>query len=154
LSSHEPRERSLRRERRWRDLFEQSGRGLPERYVELQPHDHATAERLRQAGAHGALWHRGRPMSARKGFSLIEIMVAMTILSIVLMSLAKISTQLGIRARGNDIIAKRNAVLQLEANKLGAVPYATLATWSTSTQTLWAGPFQYTRRLGITQTGP
>jgi prepilin-type N-terminal cleavage/methylation domain-containing protein len=88
-----------------------------------------------------------------KGFSLIEVMVAMTMLAIVLMSLAKMSLMVSLRGRDNDLFAKRTAVLQLEANKLGAIPYATLASWSTTTTTLNLGGFTYTRRMAIANTG-
>jgi prepilin-type N-terminal cleavage/methylation domain-containing protein len=88
-----------------------------------------------------------------KGFSLIEVMVAMTMLAIVLMSLAKMSLMVSLRGRDNDLFAKRTAVLQLEANKLGAIPYATLASWSTTTTTLTLGGFTYTRRMAIANTG-
>jgi len=89
----------------------------------------------------------------RKGFSLIEVMIAMTLLAIVLMSLAKMSIMVGLRGRGNDLVAKRTAVLQLEANKLGAIPYSSLSTWSTSPVTLMLGDFAYTRRMAIANTG-
>jgi prepilin-type N-terminal cleavage/methylation domain-containing protein len=88
-----------------------------------------------------------------KGFSLIEVMVAMTMLAIVLMSLAKMSLMVSLRGRDNDLFAKRTAVLQLEANKLGAIPYATLASWPTTTTTLTLGGFAYTRRMAIANTG-
>jgi len=89
----------------------------------------------------------------RKGFSLIEVLVAMTMLSVILLSIAKISIAIGVRARTNDVVAKRAAALQLEANKLGAVPFASLATWSTAAQTFNKGNFQYSRRLTITAAG-
>jgi prepilin-type N-terminal cleavage/methylation domain-containing protein len=85
----------------------------------------------------------------REGFSLVEVMVAMTMLAIVMMSLAKMSVTVATIGRTNDIIAKRNAVLQMEANKLGAVPFDSLATWSTTTKTFTQGSFSYTRRLSI-----
>jgi prepilin-type N-terminal cleavage/methylation domain-containing protein len=88
-------------------------------------------------------------MTQRKGFSLIEVMVAMTVLSIVMMSLAKIGVSIAVKGRTNDIVAKRNAALQLEANKLGTVPFANLGTWSTSTRTFTLGGFSYTRRTTI-----
>jgi prepilin-type N-terminal cleavage/methylation domain-containing protein len=88
----------------------------------------------------------------RKGFSLIEVMVAMTILSIVLLNLAKVTTALAIKGRGNDVVAKRAAALQLESNKFGAVPFASLAAWSTLPRTVTQGTFTYTRRLTITNT--
>jgi len=88
----------------------------------------------------------------RKGFSLIEVIIAMTLLAIVLMSLAKMSLMVGMRGRGNDLVAKRTAVLQLEGNKLGALPYSTLSTWSTTAQTLTLGDFTYKRRMAIANT--
>jgi prepilin-type N-terminal cleavage/methylation domain-containing protein len=90
---------------------------------------------------------------SRKGFSLIEVMVAMTMLAIVLMSLARMSLMVSLRGRDNDLFAKRTAVLQLEANKLGAIPYSTLASWSTTTTTLTLGDFTYKRRMAIANTG-
>lgn len=92
-------------------------------------------------------------MSARKGFSLIEVMVALTMLAIVLLSLAKISMAIGLRSRTNDIVAKRTAALQAEANKFGSIPYSTLATWPTATVRDTLGTFIYDRKLSITNTG-
>jgi len=88
----------------------------------------------------------------RKGFSLIEVIIAMTLLAIVLMSLARMSLMVAVRGRGNDLFAKRTAVLQLEANKLGAVPYSTLSTWPTTTKTLTLGDFTYKRMMAIANT--
>jgi prepilin-type N-terminal cleavage/methylation domain-containing protein len=91
----------------------------------------------------------GRPRS-RRGFSLIEVMVAMTLLAIILTVLAKFATIIAVRGRGNDLTTKRTSALQLEANKLGAAPFSTLATWSTANRTITQGDFTYTRRLTIT----
>ncbi len=90
-------------------------------------------------------------MTSRKGFSLIEVLVAMSVLSLVLLSLARVTTALALRSRGNDILAKRTASLQLEANKFGAVPYASLAGWPTADTTVVRGNFTYTRHLVITK---
>jgi len=87
--------------------------------------------------------------SKRLGFSLIEVMVAMTMLAIVMMSLARMSVTVATIGRTNDLVAKRNAVLQTEANKLGAAPFDSLATWSTTTKTFTQGNFSYSRRLTI-----
>jgi len=76
-------------------------------------------------------------------------MVAMTILSIVMMSMAKIGFSIAVKDRTNDLIAKRNAALQLEANKLNTVPFGNLGTWSTTTKTFKLGDFSYTRRTTI-----
>jgi len=89
----------------------------------------------------------------RRGFSLTEVIMAMTLLSVVLLSLAKMSFVLSQRSRANDLLAKRNAVLVQEANKFGAMPYASLANFSSGTQNFTAGDFKYTRRLTKTVTG-
>jgi prepilin-type N-terminal cleavage/methylation domain-containing protein len=91
--------------------------------------------------------NRRRPRAA---FSLIEVMVAMTVLGVIMLSLARLSVIVSVRGRGNDVQSKRNAVLQMEANKFGAMPYATLAAFSTTSQSRTAGDFTYTRRLSIT----
>jgi prepilin-type N-terminal cleavage/methylation domain-containing protein len=88
--------------------------------------------------------------SNRKGFSLIEVMVAMTLLAIVMMSLAKMSVSVATIGRTNDLIAKRNAVLQMEANKIGAIPFDSLSKFSTTTKSFTQGTFTYSRRLTIT----
>lgn len=89
-------------------------------------------------------------MTARRGFSLIEVMVAVIMLAIVVTSLARASTVVSLLGRTNGIVASRTAALQLEANKFGAVPFTSLATWSTSDQTFTRGDFTYTRKLTIT----
>jgi prepilin-type N-terminal cleavage/methylation domain-containing protein len=87
------------------------------------------------------------PRRARAGFSLLEVMVAMTMLSIILMSLAKISTVISVRSRSNDLVAKRSAILTLEANKFGAMPFDSLRLFSTTDVTRTLGGFSYTRTL-------
>ena len=89
-------------------------------------------------------------MSARRGFTLVEVMVAVVMLAIVVVSVARGSTAISITGRTNDVKAKRTAALMLEANKFGAVPYATLATWPTTDLTVTNGDFTYTRKLTIT----
>lgn len=91
---------------------------------------------------------------ARRGFSLVETVVAMTMFAIVMLGMAKMAAAVAVRGRTNDLIARRNAVLQLEANKFGGVPYASLATWPVSTQTLTAANLTYTRRLTLTRVSP
>lgn len=90
-------------------------------------------------------------MSTRRGFSLIEVMVALTLMSVVLVSVAKIGTAMATKGRQNDVMAKRNAVLQLEANKFGAEPFASLAGWRTADTVLVQGGFSYTRKMSITR---
>ena len=90
---------------------------------------------------------RFRARARRGGFSLVEMVVAMTMLSVVLMSLAKVVTIVAVRARTNELAAQRTAVLQSELNKFVSMPYDTLAAFSTATRTLTASGFSYKRRL-------
>ena len=89
----------------------------------------------------------------RKGFSLIEVMVAMTMFAVVMLGIAKTATAVAVRGRTNDVTAKRTATLLREANKLGAVPFANLATWPTTPDTLSRDNFRYARRVVITPIG-
>jgi prepilin-type N-terminal cleavage/methylation domain-containing protein len=87
---------------------------------------------------------------SREGFTLIEVMVALTLLSIILLSFADAATAVAVRGRTNDLVAKRTAALQGEANKFASVPFSSLATWSTANKTITKGNFTYTRKLSIT----
>jgi prepilin-type N-terminal cleavage/methylation domain-containing protein len=89
----------------------------------------------------------------RRGFSLIEIMISMTMLAIIMLTLAKLSVVVSTRGRSSSLVAKRTAVLQREMNKFGAMPYATLTSFSTSNYTTSAGDFIYTRRITRTVSG-
>jgi prepilin-type N-terminal cleavage/methylation domain-containing protein len=90
---------------------------------------------------------------ARPGFTLIEVIIALTLLSIVLVSLAKASTIVAVRGRDNGLAAKRTAALQLEANKFGAIPFSSISGWSTAATSFTLGDFTYTRQLTITAQG-
>ena len=89
-------------------------------------------------------------MTKRSGFTLIEVMVAMVMLAIILVSLARASTVVALRGRSNDLVAKRTAVLQTEANKFGAMSFAALKAFPTTDKVYTRGDFQYTRKLTIT----
>ena len=98
---------------------------------------------------------RGRPVAGasgarRRGFSLIEVMISMTILAVVLSSLAGMSFLVAKRGRTNEIITKRNFVLQQQANRLGAMSANDLATLSTSSQSMVVGGFSFTRSISVT----
>ncbi len=85
---------------------------------------------------------------------MIEVVVAMTMLSIVLMMMTQMVTAITLRGRSNGVVAQRNAALQLEANKLGALPFARLATWPTTDYVKTRNGFTYTRKLTITAQSP
>jgi prepilin-type N-terminal cleavage/methylation domain-containing protein len=100
--------------------------------------------------AHGA----SRPGSAsfRPGFSLIEVIVAMTLLTVVMIILANMSLAVGRRGRLNDLITKRNAALAQEAGRIGAMPFASVEALSNGTTNLLVGDFSFKRRLVVSHT--
>lgn len=62
----------------------------------------------------------------RQGFSLIEVVVAMTLLAFVIGALSILATRTSERARRADIIAKRNYVVVQQLNRYASLPYDTL----------------------------
>ena len=92
-----------------------------------------------------------RRTRAKAGFTLIEVLVALTLLSIILMSLARVTFQMAATGRHADVVAKRNAALIEEANKYNAMPYAQLASLPATTLTF--GDFKFQRTVTTTVTG-
>ena len=66
------------------------------------------------------------PARTKAGFSLIEVVVAMTLLIFVIGALSVLATRTSERARRADIIAKRNYVVVQQLNRYSALPYDTL----------------------------
>ncbi len=64
--------------------------------------------------------------STERGFSLIETLVAMAILSIVLMTLAGLTGVVASRSITSSVISHRDAVLTVEAGKLSVLPFDSL----------------------------
>ncbi|MEO7822994.1 MAG: prepilin-type N-terminal cleavage/methylation domain-containing protein [Gemmatimonadaceae bacterium] len=86
----------------------------------------------------------------RKGFSLIEVIVAMVLLAIAVSSLAKMMysvSQSSMKVTGS---AYRNGVLMHEVNRLIALPYDSLAVGSLS-YSATSGAYPHTRVVTITE---
>ena len=62
-------------------------------------------------------------ISASRGFSLIETMVAMSVLSIVLLSIAGLTLAVATRSIEASALARRSAILATETGRLGALPF-------------------------------
>ncbi len=89
-------------------------------------------------------------LRGRSGMSLIEVMIAMTMLAIVLVTIAKLSLDVSTVGRMNDLVARRSAVLQQQASRLGAIPYTTLQTMASGTSTIDVGGRSYNRTITLT----
>ena len=93
-----------------------------------------------------------RLRGARAGFSLVEVLVALTLLSIILMSLARVTFQMAAQSRSNGAIAKRTAVIIQEANKFNSIAFSTLSSYNNTTKNLKYGDLTFQRRVTVTST--
>ncbi|MHB1862980.1 MAG: type IV pilus modification PilV family protein [Gemmatimonadaceae bacterium] len=89
-------------------------------------------------------------LPARQGFSLIEIMIAMTMLGIVLVTIAKLSLSVASAGQSNSLVANRSAALEQQAARLGAIPFTTLQTMSSKSDTITIGGIAYARTITLT----
>lgn len=91
-----------------------------------------------------------RAKARRKGFILMEVVVAITLLALVLTPLAAMVYK--ITARSHRIIgsAYRNGVLMEQINLLESLPYDSL-TVGTTTLVSTAKPYLFTRKVTVTQ---
>jgi prepilin-type N-terminal cleavage/methylation domain-containing protein len=95
----------------------------------------------------------GRPRAerARDGVSLIEIIVAMTLLAVVLGALSVLTTRTVKRSRDLDIGSARTFVLMQQTNRFSALPYDSIPSYAPRIDTIIAGRYRYQRRLTYTQ---
>jgi hypothetical protein len=86
----------------------------------------------------------------RRGFILMEVIVAITLLALILTPLAAMVYK--ITARSHTIIggAYRNGVLMQQVNLLESLPYDSIAV-GTTTSTSTTPPYPYTRKLIVAQ---
>jgi prepilin-type N-terminal cleavage/methylation domain-containing protein len=98
-----------------------------------------------------------RPRRARRGVSLIEILVAMTLLVVVLGSLSVLTTRTVRRSRDLDLNAARTFVMVEEANRFDALGYNAIPVVANPCSTgpmmdqIVVGRFTYSRRACYTQ---
>ena len=86
----------------------------------------------------------------KKGFAIVEVIVAMVLLAVAVSSLAALSysvSQAGIAATGN---AYRNGVLMQEVNRLEGIPYDSIPN-GTSTVVVTAAPYPHTTVITVSE---
>jgi prepilin-type N-terminal cleavage/methylation domain-containing protein len=87
----------------------------------------------------------------RKGFVIVEVIVAMVLLAVAVSSLAALMysvSQNGSKAVGN---AYRNGVLMHEVNRLEGIPYDSIPAGSSSV-TVTTAPYPHTRLITVNET--
>jgi prepilin-type N-terminal cleavage/methylation domain-containing protein len=90
------------------------------------------------------------PTRARAGLSVIEIMVAMTVLGIVIALAGRLTFAVTQYGRLNDLKTKRSYAMAQQTNFVGALPYASLTpSLLPATKTFTTGDFSYTRRVAV-----
>lgn len=94
----------------------------------------------------------GTSRSAREGFTLVEVVVAMAILSAVLVMLAGMTFATAQRSVDLQVAGARHAVMLKEVNRLTALPLAELTTQS-GCRTLSSGADAFTTCVGIASPG-
>jgi prepilin-type N-terminal cleavage/methylation domain-containing protein len=70
---------------------------------------------------------RNRALRARSGMTLIEVIVACSLLAITFTGLTAVAIKMGARTRSNAIIEQRTAVFFQEVNRLESLPYDSLS---------------------------
>jgi prepilin-type N-terminal cleavage/methylation domain-containing protein len=83
------------------------------------------------------------------GFSLVEVIIAMALLTIVMVLLATMALAVGRRARLNDFTTKRNLALAQQAGRIDVMPFVDLAALTTGTTLMLVGDFSFNRRLTV-----
>ena len=86
----------------------------------------------------------------RRGFILLEVMVALTLLALVLTPLAAMVFKITSRSHGIVGGSYRNAVLLDEVNYLESLHYDSLATGTTTTS-VTAAPYPHTTKVVISE---
>ena len=86
---------------------------------------------------------------ARAGFSLVEVLVALGMLSLMLMGLARVTFQMAQASRTNGTVAKRTAVMIQESNKFNAINFNSLMGFNNSSTNLKFGDMTFQRRVTV-----
>lgn len=94
-----------------------------------------------------------RKASSKRGFTLVEVLVSMTVLSLGLALLGTLLVRSARQATAASSVVYENAALTKEIGRLGAMPFAALAAGTTCT-TVTAHPMPHQICTTITATNP
>ena len=89
---------------------------------------------------------RQRGSGKRRGFILMEVIVAMTLLALIMTPLAAMVFKITARSHSSVGNTYRNAVVMQEVNLLESLPYDSLPT-GTTTSTVTTMPYPYTKTV-------
>jgi prepilin-type N-terminal cleavage/methylation domain-containing protein len=89
--------------------------------------------------------------SARSGFTLIEVIMAMSIIATAMIMLATLATSTGRRGYQNDLVTKRNFALAQQSARIQVMPFELVTQLTSGTTQMLLGDFSFNRRLAVTQ---
>ena len=92
-----------------------------------------------------------KALRPRDGVSLIEIMVAMTLLVVVLGALSVLTTRTVKRSRDLDVGSARTFVLMQQSNRFSSLPYDSIPSYAPRINTVITGRYKYERKLTYVQ---
>lgn len=96
---------------------------------------------------------QARAQRPRDGVSLIEIIVAMTLLVVVLGALSSLTTRTVKRSRDLDIGSARTFVLMQQSNRFSSLSYDSIPMYAPRVDSIITGRYRYERRLTYVQGG-
>lgn len=85
----------------------------------------------------------------RRGVSLVEVMVAVSLLTISLLALARVAPMVTRQGRANEVRMQRAYIVQQQADRLMALPYDSLARISSNTVRLRIGRISFDRTIAL-----
>jgi prepilin-type N-terminal cleavage/methylation domain-containing protein len=86
---------------------------------------------------------------ARRGFSLVEVIVAMSLIAVSMTLLATLAIAVGKRGRTNELTTKRNLALSQQLSRFQVMSVSDIATQASGTTQMLIGDFTFNRRLAI-----
>ena len=106
--------------------------------------------RTHRAGANAPA-DASTPRRRRSGVSLVEVLVAVSLLSLSLLALARVSPLMNQYGRKNDVQLNRAYVLQQQGDRIMAMPYANFTNGSliTGTKTLTIQGYKWQRSVTV-----
>lgn len=93
------------------------------------------------------------PARRRAGFSLIEVIVAMSLIAVVTIILSTMAVAAGRRGRLVDLSTKRTLALSQQAGRVEAMPFTDVTKLTSGTTQMLIGDFSFTRVMTVTKTG-
>lgn len=95
-----------------------------------------------------------KTMSNRKGLSLLEVVVAITILSVVVLALGTLMFQVAGHARASAGVAYKSAATESASSWLHGLPWDSIPSAAGCTDSLRVGLLEYTRCVDLITNTP